>query len=179
MNEHFQPADADEADRFLTIYLRDHHAGSSAGLSLAGRCRANNAGTPLETMLAAVESEIREDRLTLEALMRRLDVSPNPVKSALGTLSEMVARVKSNGRVFHYSPLSRVVELETLSAGVLAKRNLWRSLRSAAGREGMLTLEELERLIERATSQHERVLAAHAEAAALAFSAATSASRAA
>ena len=38
----------------------------------------------------------------------------------------------------------------------------------------MLSLEELETLIERATSQYERVLAAHAEAAALAFSAAAS-----
>jgi hypothetical protein len=174
MNEHFQPADAGDANRFLEVYLRDHHAGSSAGLSLAQRCRANNAGTPLEGLLVTLESEIREDRLTLEGLMRRLGVTPSPVKSALGSFTEAVARMKSNGRLFHYSPLSRVIELEALAAGIFTKRNLWRGLRPAVGRDGMLGLEELEQLIERATSQYERVLAAHAEAAALAFSAASS-----
>ena len=173
MNEHFQPADSSDANRFLSVYLRDHHAGSSAGLSLAQRCRANNAGTPLESLLVALESEIGEDRVTLEGLMRRLGVSPNPVKSALGSFAEAVARVKSNGRLFHYSPLSRVIELEALAAGIFTKRNLWRALRPAVGRDGMLSLEELETLVERATSQYERVLAAHAEAAALAFPAAT------
>ena len=103
--------------------------------------------------------------------MRRLGVSPNPVKSALGSFAETIGRLKTNGRLFHYSPLSRVLELETLAAGIFTKRNLWRALRSAAGHDGMLSLEELETLIERATSQYERVLAAHAEAAALAFAA--------
>ena len=174
MIEHFQPADADDADRFLAVYLRDHHAGSSAGLSLAQRCRTNNAGTPLEGLLATLEREIREDRLTLEDLMRRLGVSPNPLKSALGSFAETVARLKTNGRLFHYTPLSRVIELEALAAGIFTKRSLWRALRLAVGRDGMLSLEELETLIERATSQYERVLAAHSEAAALAFSAAAS-----
>ena len=70
--------------------------------------------------------------------------------------------------------MSRVIELETLAAGIFTKRSLWRALRPAVGRDGMLSLEELETLIERATSQYERVIAAHAEATALAFSAAAS-----
>jgi hypothetical protein len=39
-----------------------------------------------------------------------------------------VGRLKLNGRLLGYSPLSRLVELETLALGVHGKLALWRSL---------------------------------------------------
>ena len=52
----------------------------------------------------------------------------SPVKRTLAFLSERAARLKTNGRLFTYSPLSRVVELETLALGILGKLALWEGL---------------------------------------------------
>ena len=157
----------DEADRRLRIYLQDHFAGSSAGLALVQRCR--RANPELDNLLGALEREIAEDRQSLEAIMSRLGVQPNPIKSALGTVSEFVGRLKSNGTISGYSPSSRVVELEGLAAGVFTKRNLWRSLLAVADLREGLDRTELEELVTRATSQFERILDAHGAAAARAF----------
>src|SRR5215211_8047920 len=110
---------ASDAGRLLEIYLRDHWAGATAGLQLAQRCRRANEGTPLELTLAGLEVEIEEDRRSLSAIMSQLRVTPSSLKSAAGSVAEIFARVKSNGRLFRYSPLSRVVELEGLAAGIV------------------------------------------------------------
>jgi hypothetical protein len=159
------------ARQFLEIYLRDHHGGATAGLSLVRRCRKANRGTTWDSMLAPIEDEIAEDGQTLESLMKELGVEPSPIKSALGAVGERFSRLKPNGRMFGYSPLSRLIELETLAAGIESKRNLWRALRHVddVGVDASL----LDGLIERAKSQRKRVLALHDRAAAAAFPAAT------
>lgn len=101
--------------------------------------------------------------------MCRLNVSPSALKSTLGSISEVVGRGKGNGRIFGSSPSSPVVELEELAAGILTKRNLCRSLRAATPTHGVGDVAELNTLIKRATSQLERVLAAHETTAAEAF----------
>ena len=119
--------------------------------------------------MAGVEAEIDEDRRSLHAMMSRLDVTPSAVKSAIGSVAEAVGRLKGNGRIIRSSPLTPVVELEGLAAGIFTKRNLWRSLRAASATHHLLDVAELDRLVERATSQLERVVAAHDAAAAQAF----------
>ena len=129
-------ADVDRGDeRVLEVYFRDHFAGSTAGLALVRRCRRNNAGTELDQVLAGVETEIEEDRRSFQAMMSRLDVTPSAVKSALGSVAEVAGRLKGNGRVIRSSPSSPVVELEGLAAGIVTKRNLWRSLPRRRGDE--------------------------------------------
>ena len=155
----------DEPDRALAVYLRDHFAGSSAGLALVQRCRRENSGTPLDQVLAGVEAEIVDDRLALQDMMSRLGVAPSIVKSTLGSLAEVVGRLKSNGRLFGRSPVTPVVELEGLAAGIVTKRNLWWTLREAATSRPGLRVAELDHLIERAMSQFERVVEAHRAAA--------------
>jgi hypothetical protein len=164
-------AERKEPDRALAVYLRDHFAGSTAGLALARRCRREYGGTALGEVLASIEAEIDEDRQALQATMSLLGVTPSIFKSALGAVAEPVGRLKSNGRIFRRSPSTPVVELEALAAGILTKRNLWRSLRAAASGlgAGVLDVGELDRLIDRATSQLDRVLAAHEQAARDAF----------
>ena len=156
--------------RYLAIYLRDHHAGSAAGLGLVRRCRAANEGTAWEPMLAQLESEIAQDRRALGEMMRRLGVTPNVVKQAMGSLTQLAASLKANGHLTRYSPLSRLVELEALAAGIVTKRNLWRSLGEVADDHDGLRADELERLVEGATSQLERVLDGHRRAAVSALS---------
>jgi hypothetical protein len=158
-----------ERDRVLAVYLRDHFAGSTAGLALVRRCRRDNAGTPLDEVLAGVEVEIDEDRRSLEAIMSRLGIEPSAFKAAVGSIGEMIGRLKGNGRLVRPSPSSPVVELEGLAAGIITKRNLWRALRAAASEHNVLDVAELETLIARATSQFERVVDAHEQAARRAF----------
>ena len=157
----------EEADRLLRIYLQDHFAGSTAGLALVRRCR--RANPALEQLLADLERDIIEDRQSLESIMSRLGVQPSRVKSAFGSVAELVGRLKNNGTVTHYSPSSRVIELEGLAAGVVTKRNLWNALSTIAHDRSELDAAQLDRLIERATAQLERILAAHRPAAAESF----------
>jgi hypothetical protein len=64
-----------DRDGVLAVYLHDHFAGSTARLALARRCRRGNARTALDEVLAAMETELGEDRRTLRAMMSPLLVS--------------------------------------------------------------------------------------------------------
>jgi hypothetical protein len=118
----------DETTRFAGIYLRDHYAGSVAGLELVARARRSKEGSELGEFLARLEPEIREDQAALLAVMRSLGAEPSRVKNGLAWTAEKAGRLKLNGRIVRPSPLSTVVELEGLAAGILLKRSLWTSL---------------------------------------------------
>jgi hypothetical protein len=160
---------SNESHEALAVYLRDHFAGSAAGIALVQRCRRANRDTGLDEVLADIETEIIEDRRALEEIMTRLGVTPSAFKATVGRLGEVIARVKSNGRIVSRSPSSTVVELEGLAAGIVTKRNLWSSLRAATLPHVELDVSELDRLVARATAQLERVEAEHDSAAEHAF----------
>ena len=157
------------ADHLLAVYLRDHFAGAAAGLALAERCRAPTTTTRSASVMAEIAAEIAADRDSLRTIMSALDVSEDPIKAALGHAAEVVGRLKSNGMFTQYSPSSRVIELEGLLAGIDAKRNLWYSLRLAAATRPALDIAALDELIERASSQRDRLQAEHGRAAGTAF----------
>ena len=157
-------------DHLLAVYLRDHFAGAAAGLALAERCQRANDDDPLGPVLAEITAEITADRDSLHDIMVALDVSEDPLKAVLGRAAEVVGRLKSNGVFTRYSPSSRVLELEGLLAGIDAKRNLWHTLRVAAATRPVIDVAALDQLIERATSQRDRLQAEHERATRNAFS---------
>jgi hypothetical protein len=150
----------------LATYLNDHLAGSTLGVELARRARGSNEGTPLGRFLDDLAREIEEDRETLVAIMARLDVGRDRLKVAAGWMGEKVGRLKPNNRLFGYSPLSRLVELEALALGVEGKRSLWEVLQRLE--EPRLEEFNFHALLERARRQHdalhERRLAAALDA---------------
>ncbi len=152
----------------LAIYLRDHHAGSSAGVALARRAARNGAALEHGDELAAIARQIDHDRETLERLMAGLGVRPSAVKVAGARAGEVIGRLKANGRFRERSPLSNVVELELLALGIMGKRKLWEAL---AGVPGLREAAEVDfaELGERARRQHDRVETFRQEAAAAAF----------
>lgn len=162
-------SDSPDPDRPLRIYLQDHLAGAAAGIALVQRLGANNAGSALGRLAEALEQEITSDRARLEAIMDRLGVAPSRSKALIGKLAVAAGQLKSNGRIVGYSPSSRVVEVEGLAAGIIAKRSLWQALRTATEHRAELDADELDELIGRATDQYERVMAQHRAAAAAAF----------
>jgi hypothetical protein len=60
--------------------------------------------------------------------LRALDVDRSPAKPAGAWLLEKVSRLKLNGQLRGYSPLSRLLELEGLEMGITGKRSLWQVL---------------------------------------------------
>ena len=152
----------------LAIYLNDHLAGATFGVELVRRLRGSNRdnpqfGPPLEEICAEIEA----DRETLEAIMERLGVGRSKIKPPLAVLGERVGRLKLNGSLRGYSPLSRLDELEALQLGVAGKRRLWRALEHT--RADDLPGVELGALAERATDQLRRLEELHLKAATLAL----------
>ena len=142
--------------KYLPIYLNDHYAGSTLGVELAKRAAKNSAdnaefGPPLATLA----TEIDEDRDALKRIMGRLDVSEDRIKASIFWLGEKVGRLKPNGELLHFSPLSRVVELEGLHIGITGKLAMWEALRQLFGER--LESFDFGALVERAESQRNEV----------------------
>jgi hypothetical protein len=156
--------------KLLSTYLNDHLAGSSAAIDLAGRSRDSNRGTEFGPFLEELRQEIQEDRRELEALMARLDIDTSQLKQGLARVTEKVSRLKPNGFLAAYSPLSRLEELEALTSGVKAKLSLWQALQEVSGESALSSLD-YDRLIGRAQSQLERLEQRRRLAARLAFAA--------
>jgi hypothetical protein len=144
--------------RLLAIYLNDHLAGSTVGLELARRTARENAGNPLGVFLSEVlVPEIVADRETLRALMARVGIPESGVKVTAGWLLEKLGRAKLNGEWRRYSPLSRLLELEGLTAGIEAKRAMWVALAEIHDGGAAWEAVDLHHLAERAQSQRERL----------------------
>ena len=75
--------------------------------------------------------------------------------------------MKLNGRILRRSPLSDLLELETLVVGITGKQALWISLRDVPAIRG----EELDQLLERAAEQKRVVENARVKAAKRSFQA--------
>src|SRR4051794_17732900 len=95
------------------------------------------------------------DGETLERLMRELGVRFDPLKTYGAWAAEKFGRLKLNGQLTGYSPLSRVVELEGLHLGITGKLELWRTLKTTL--EGGLRQVDLDELIKRAEAQRRRL----------------------
>jgi hypothetical protein len=143
----------DARDKLLGIYLNDHLAGGSAGLALAHRIASNHRRTTAHRATETIAEEVEEDRDTLLAIMSRLQVRPKRVRANAAVLAERVARLKFNGHLVTRSPLSNVIEFESMRLGVEGKLACWRSLLRVAGDDGRLDTRELESLCERAENQ--------------------------
>jgi hypothetical protein len=140
--------------KYLPIYLNDHYAGSTAGVELAKRAAKNNRdNTEFGTALANLARDVDEDRDSLKQLMDRLGVSEDRIKATLFWVGEKVGRLKPNGELLQFSPLSRVVELEGLITGVSGKLSLWRTLIELAPQDERLNEGELTALADRAEDQ--------------------------
>lgn len=154
----------------LAIYLNDHLAGATVGRDLSRRSAASNRGTPYEPFLSRLAQEIGEDRQSLLAIMAALGARVDRLKAAAAWGGEKLGRLKLNGQLRGYSPLSRVVELEGLVLGVSGKRGLWIALGELAEDRPVLVAAELLRLRHRAESQLEGLDTHRIQAIADAFS---------
>lgn len=155
--------------RLLGIYLNDHLAGATMGVELARRLWSSNQDDPdFGAPLGEICTEIETDRETLRRTMERLRIRRGRLKPAAAWTGEKLGRLKLNGRLRGYSPLSRVLELETLAIGIAGKARMWRALETTFGKpvEGL----DFGALADRADRQRARVEELHRIGARRAFS---------
>ena len=152
----------------LGIYLNDHLAGSTVGVELAKRAAGANEGNEYGAELAGIAVEIEEDRDALRTLLDELSIGEDQLKIGMAWLGEKLGRLKPNGSLLSYTPLSRLIELEGLFLGVNGKRALWLNVRASIGAK--VKSVDLTDLIARAESQSERLEAMRGKAAAEALS---------
>jgi hypothetical protein len=137
--------------RLRSIYLQDHLAAATGISELAKRAAGSNRHGELGELLARLAREIDEDHHALLDVMGELGVRPDPVKRSFAWTAEKVGRLKPNGRLLGYSPLSRVTELEGLHLGISHKLSLWQVLEATSAAE--IASADPGELIARARSQ--------------------------
>src|SRR3712207_1441274 len=89
--------------------------------------------------------------------MEDLGIGRDHPKVLAAWVAEKVGRLKPNGQILGYSPLSKLVELETLALGIEGKVCLWRTLLEVADEDERLDRDYLGRLAERAERQRDEV----------------------
>jgi hypothetical protein len=110
-------------------------------------------------------ADIEDDRSMLMEVARRAGVSPSLVKERAAWAAEKVGRFKLNGSLTGYSDLSRVEEIEALSAGVHAKKLLWKTVATLQ----IASDDEISRLTARAQDQLDRLESLREQAVTRAF----------
>lgn len=155
--------------RLLGIYLNDHLAGSGLGLELSRRVLRENSGNAVGRDLLTFVKQVEDERTVLRHIMRALGVLPNPFKVAAASVLERVGRLKLNGFLLRYSPLSRLLELEGLTSAVMGKRSMWTLLQHHARVERRLAGFDFPALIAQAESQLQMLDRLRVQAAETAF----------
>ncbi|MFD6798758.1 transaldolase [Streptomyces cyaneofuscatus] len=146
-------ADDAEKTRLLAIYLNDHYAGATGGLELFRRAAQASTDAAGGTALADLAQQVEEDRDALARIMTDLGVPTSQSKAAMGWLAEKAGRLKPNGHILTRSPLSDLLETESMLLGVLGKAACWRTLRILAESDDRLPADHLDTLLERAEQQ--------------------------
>lgn len=141
------------APEAVSRYLRAHALGARGGVELFARAARSQLDPENRARLRALAADVAADRRALRGLMRSMGVRMSPLAEMVPVLAERLGRLKPNGSLRHRTHLSDLVELETMTAAVQAKRLGWEALLEIAdGREG-LERTELEQLIVRAKDQ--------------------------
>lgn len=120
--------------RRLSIYLNDHLATTLIARELARRSLARNRGSELGEFLERYLADNAEERAAVRDVMRRVNARRQPYKVPAAWAAERLGRLKPNGQLTGYSPLSRLVEIEGLVALVAGSRIFWLALRATPDR---------------------------------------------
>jgi hypothetical protein len=143
-------------DRLLSIYLHDHLAGAAGGVELVRRAAKEQADSPVGPGLARLAEDVEQDREALRKLLTDLGMSDHAVHETFTWLAEKASRLKPNGQLIGRSPLTSLVELETIRIALEGKRAGWVTLRILADQDSRLDPVRLDLLIARAIDQADR-----------------------
>jgi hypothetical protein len=132
-------------EKLLKIYLNDHLAAVTALAQAAGRSASSNRGTELESVLHRVANHLDDCKRDLESAIHAVGGKQDRLKLGAAWMAEKAGRLKLNGQLTGYSDLSRLIEIEWLSAGIHAQASMWRSLEEA-GDERLASIDFADRI---------------------------------
>lgn len=147
----------------LAIYLRNHEAAGQAGYDLVRRVASSHRRQPYASDLTQLVTDIHADLRSLQDVMRRHRVHPDPRLAVALRLGERLGRLKPNGAVLGRAPLTDLIEIEGLLDAVRAKAAGWQAL-AAAG--DPIEAAEFETLLDRANAQAAVLVVIHRQVAA-------------
>jgi hypothetical protein len=139
--------------RLRRLYLDDHLALAEGWLALARRVARANAGSDLGADLHELINDLVHEPAMLHRLLSQTGGRPHRLKQQVARMAERLGRLKPNGALLRYSPLSRVVELELLSAALLLRATMWDALVQAFGPGHPICHTSLRELADRAHRQ--------------------------
>jgi hypothetical protein len=138
----------------LTTYLNDHLAGALAALELLDHMIRLQQGKPLERALAAIRSEVEEDRQVLQGLLHEVGGKESRMRQAAAWITEKLGQAKLHLDDSGTGDFRMLESLETLGLGIQGKAALWRALAATALPVKPLDYAGLE---QRALNQFQRV----------------------
>lgn len=141
----------------LSVYLRDHLAGSEAARAMLQRAAEGEDGE----FFAELDREIAEDQEALKTLIDHLGSTESLIKKAGAWLSEKMTRLKLDDLK---NPLDRFEFLEVLLLGVRGKQALWEALHKGMDPALLPPDWDFPGLIARAHAQLDRIEARRLEA---------------
>ncbi len=144
----------------VSRYVAAHRAAAHVGVAMFRAAAERHQRAPWGETLASLADDVAGDRRALQELLQRLGHRTyTPPRRLLRWTLEGAGQVT---RSLHWgADLSSLAELEKLRSSVAAKRLGWEVLLAAAPHDDRLDRVELERLIERADSQLDRLRDIH------------------
>jgi hypothetical protein len=121
-----------QSERLFALFLKDHLAVLHGACCMARRALRSNRRQPVGRILSPLHVALQEDLMHLGRIAHAHGVRPSRWKNLAAGAAERVGRLKLNGRLLRYSPLSRVLELEGLLLFTVQRAALWRILETRA-----------------------------------------------
>jgi hypothetical protein len=141
------------SDDALTSYLNDHWAGAGAVHVVASRLARHNKHSDWAERLAWLADQMASDEQTLAAVREALGVEHGRLKRVGARTAERVSGLTPNRKLIGYSPMSCLLDTESLIAAVADKHSLWAALDGALSRDPRLIPFDFAGLEQRALEQ--------------------------
>ena len=155
---------------YLSAYLNDHLAGSTAALELLADLQAAYDGTAISNFIADLHADVTSDRQELDRIMRQLGIAESHSRRVTTWLTEKVGKLKLRISDPAGGDLRLLEAFDALSTGIEGKRDLWTALAAAADEAvPALRLADYDHLVQRAAEQLRRLDGVRAQIAPRAF----------
>lgn len=137
----------------LAIYLKDHLAGSEAGLAILEHIESAHGVGRIGDITRRIRGEIVGERKVLTKLLDQLDASGSVPRRVAGWMSEKAMELKLIADDPGNGALRLFEAVEAIALGVHGKLGLWKALAANAEQVPELAAVEYEPLITQAEEQ--------------------------
>jgi hypothetical protein len=159
--------------KHLAVYLKDHLAGSQAGLEILEHIEAEHGVGRIGEITSRIRREIEGERKVLTQLLDELDASTSVPRRVAGWMSEKALELKLIADDPGNGALRLFEAVEAIELGVHGKLGLWKALAANAQEIPLLRTIDYEPLIKQAEEQEALLEILRLEASRAAFAEST------